>query len=487
MTAPTVKPSGESVAVADLDGVRRGGFADVFAGPFFWTIVLPVLDALLLFACVLASNRVRLGYYLPGGDDGRGGWISYIIYGLCILFGAAICGAYNKPVHLRRLSAAAEFILGAILATAAALFFIYVVFLGTEKVVQESRAVLLLSSAAFIPVALITKEIIFRIHARLALTRPYLLIGREDSLREFSSAYAGTGLKNPVISMTVENLLSPEDADGVPGGSPSFWNEVETRFEAVILTEPPEKIPAGLIEKLVRMHFSQLPVLTLSAFYSLMWRQVPTLHLNPTWVFEQDFSLAERSHYRFIKRGFDILVSFFLLIGLLPIIALVAAAIKLDSRGPVLFHQARIGRNRRIFSILKFRTMVVGADAGPAYTAGGDPRITRVGRILRKLRIDEVPQLLNVLSGDMSLIGPRPEWVRLVPDYEEKIPFYHLRHLVKPGITGWAQLNFHYGESLKDTMEKLRFDLYYIRFYSPVLDLEIVLKTMLHVLSFRGR
>jgi len=131
--------------------------------------------------------------------------------------------------------------------------------------------------------------------------------------------------------------------------------------------------------------------------------------------------------------------------------------------------------------------MVVGAEAGPAYTCGGDPRVTRVGRILRKLRIDELPQLFNVLSGDMSLIGPRPEWERLVSVYEKEIPFYHLRHLVKPGITGWAQLNFPYGESLKDAMEKLRFDLYYIRFYSPVLDLEIVLKTVLHILSVRGR
>jgi exopolysaccharide biosynthesis polyprenyl glycosylphosphotransferase len=484
MTAPTAQTSGESEGGRAPVGIRRGVLADAFSGPFFWTFVLPILDSLVLLACLLVSTRVRLGY-LPGGEEGRGGWISYIIYGLCVLYGIAVCGAYRKPVHLRRLSAAAEFILGTALATAGALFIIYVVFLGTEKVVQESRAVLLLSSAAFIPAALITREIISRIHNRLARSRPYLLIGREDSLREFSSTYAGTGLKNPVISMKIENLPSP--VDGMPGGSPLFWNEVGLRYEAVILTEPPERISPVLIEKLVRMHFSQLPVLTLNAFYSLMWRQVPTLHLNPSWVFEQDFSLAERSHYCFIKRGVDILLSFFLLAGLLPLLVLIAMAIKLDSRGPVLFRQSRVGRNRRIFPIMKFRTMVVGADAGPAYTSGCDPRVTRVGRILRKLRIDEVPQLFNVLSGDMSLIGPRPEWERLVSVYEKQIPFYHLRHLVKPGITGWAQLNFRYGESLEDAMEKLRFDLYYIRFYSPVLDLEIVLKTVLHILSIRGR
>ena len=483
---PPAKASGENEPTVAPEGIRRGGMADVFFAPFFWAFVLPIFDSLLLFSCVLVSNRVRLGY-LPGLDDSRGGSISYLIYGLCILCGAAICGAYRKPVHLRRLSEAAEFILGISLATGGALFIIYVVFLGTEKVVQESRAVLLLSSAAFVPTVLVSREIIYRIFSRLARTRPYLLIGRPDSLEEFSAAYASTGLKNPLIPMRIEDLPAGAEVGDTPAGSPSFWEEVGTRFEAVILTEPPEKISGVLIEKLVRMHFSQLPVLTLNAFSSLTWRQVPTLHLNPTWVFEQDFSLAERSHYRFIKRGFDIFLSFLLLVALLPLIVLVAAAIKLDSCGPVLFLQPRVGRNRRVFSIWKFRTMAVGSDAGPAYTAGCDPRITRAGKILRKLRADEIPQLFNVLAGDMSLIGPRPEWVRLVQAYEKEIPFYHLRHLVKPGITGWAQLNFRYGESLQDAMKKLRFDLYYIRFYSPVLDLEIVLKTMLHVLSFRGR
>jgi len=464
---------------------RRGrAGADLLSGAFFWGLVLPLLDAVVLLVCLLAASMVRLGY-IPGGDSGRGGWISYILYGVCIIGGAAISGAYRKPVQLRRLSAAAEFILGTVLAAAGALFFIYVVFLGADRVVQESRAVLLLSTALFIPAALIFRELIYQVQCKLALTRPYLVIGSKDSLNEFSCAYKKTGLNNPVISLTVDEVPFLEGGGGP--GTAAFWEDVARRFEAVILTDPPEEIAPGLIEKLVRMHFAQLPVLTLNAFYSVMWRQVPTLHLNPAWVFEQDFSLAERSNYRFIKSGFDTILSFVLLIVFLPLFLLVAAAIVIDSRGPVFFRQARTGRNRKVFPIIKFRTMTVGAEDGPAYTSGNDPRITRVGKILRVLRIDELPQLINVLVGDMSLIGPRPEWVRLVPVYEKEIPFYHLRHLVKPGITGWAQLNFPYGESLSDAMEKLRFDLYYIRFYSPILDLEIVLKTVLHVLSVHGR
>lgn len=467
------------------DGLHppRRAWEDLFSGTFLWTLVLPLVDAALLLAALIAASALRLGY-LPGGE-GRGGWISYILYGVCILGGAAISGAYHKPVQLRRLSAAAEFMLGTALATAAALFIIYVVFLGADRVVQESRVVLVLSTVLFVPLALAAREAAYRIQTRIARSRPFLVIGHRGSLQEFSTAYEKTGLKNPVVAMTEEEVPLM-DGGGGPGTA-AFWQNVARRYEAVILTEPPEEMYPGLIEKLVRMHFAQLPVLTLNAFYSSMWRQVPTLHLNPAWVFEQDFSLAERSHYRLIKRGFDILVALVLLLVSLPVLLLAALAIVLDSGRPVFFRQPRVGHNRKIFPILKFRTMVVGADSGPAYTSGNDSRVTRVGRILRIFRIDEFPQLINVLAGDMSLIGPRPEWVRLVPGYERDIPFYHLRHLVKPGITGWAQLNFPYGESLSDAMEKLRFDLYYIRFYSPVLDLEIVLKTILHVLSVHGR
>jgi lipopolysaccharide/colanic/teichoic acid biosynthesis glycosyltransferase len=154
---------------------------------------------------------------------------------------------------------------------------------------------------------------------------------------------------------------------------------------------------------------------------------------------------------------------------------------------PALFQQTRVGRERQLFTIYKFRTMTSRGPATPddMYTRAHDPRITGLGRWLRKLRLDELPQLWNVLRGDMSLIGPRAEWVRCVEQYEQKIPFYHFRHLVKPGITGWAQVNYPYGESDEDAIEKLKYDLYYIRHYSVKLDAMIVLKTI-HTMLFGG-
>ena len=188
-----------------------------------------------------------------------------------------------------------------------------------------------------------------------------------------------------------------------------------------------------------------------------------------------------------LKRLSDLALSSLGSVLFLPLVAVAAIAIWLDDRGPVFFRQTRIGRHGVPFRLFKLRTMRVGGDAGDPYTQASDVRITRVGRLLRTTRLDEVPQLWNVFRGEMSLIGPRAEWDRLVLDYERQIPCYYYRHLVKPGITGWAQVNYLYGAGLDDTLRKLEYDLYYIRHFSFLLDASIVLKTI-HIMLFgRGR
>jgi lipopolysaccharide/colanic/teichoic acid biosynthesis glycosyltransferase len=191
--------------------------------------------------------------------------------------------------------------------------------------------------------------------------------------------------------------------------------------------------------------------------------------------------------YERLKRMSDLLLASVGLVLASPVLAVTAAVVWLEDRGPVFFRQSRVGRNGTPFQIVKFRTMAAGSDQGDRYTRPGDARITRVGKFLRTSRIDEIPQLWNVLRGEMSMIGPRAEWDKLVADYEREIPCYFFRHLVKPGITGWAQVNYPYGANLEDTRRKLEYDLYYIRHYSFRLDAAIVLKTI-HIMLFgKGR
>jgi sugar transferase (PEP-CTERM system associated) len=188
------------------------------------------------------------------------------------------------------------------------------------------------------------------------------------------------------------------------------------------------------------------------------------------------------------KRFASVMISIVGLLLSLPLIPFVVLAIKLSSPGRVLYWQNRVGRDDKIFRCYKFRTMRSDAEAesGPVWAEDHDPRVTLVGRFLRKTRIDELPQLLNVFKGDMSLVGPRPERPEFVATLNEQIPYYHLRHAVRPGITGWAQILYKYGSSVEDAKEKLRYDLYYIKNSSAGLDLLIVLNTIKIVLLSRG-
>lgn len=192
--------------------------------------------------------------------------------------------------------------------------------------------------------------------------------------------------------------------------------------------------------------------------------------------------LYDKKHYLKIKRLFDIFISLVGIFLLLPILIISLLAIKVTSNGPAIITQFRVGLNGKIFRCYKLRTMRVNQYKDSLYTDVNDRRITPVGKILRKFRIDEIPQFINVIKGDMSVIGPRPELVELSEIYHEKIPKYYLRHLVKPGITGWAQVNFRYGASVDDAKEKLCYDLYYIKNLSFSLDLHIILKTIRIVL-----
>ena len=215
--------------------------------------------------------------------------------------------------------------------------------------------------------------------------------------------------------------------------------------------------------------------------------QIPIDSVNASWLifgrgFRQDLIR------NCVKRSFDVVSSLALLCLSLPIMALTALFIACEGGGPVFYRQQRVGRNNRPFHVLKFRSMRTDAesDGRPKWAAANDPRITRIGRLIRRLRIDELPQLVSVLRGEMSLVGPRPERPYFVEQLTGQVPFYAVRHSVKPGLTGWAQVRYHYGACKEDCVRKLQYDLYYIKNHSLLLDLKILFATVGVVLSGKG-
>src|SRR5262249_10884272 len=215
-----------------------------------------------------------------------------------------------------------------------------------------------------------------------------------------------------------------------------------------------------------------------ATFYEQVCRKIMLENLRPSWlVFSQGFTISPPR--RILKRLADIFLAVLGLFLAAPLMLAVAILIKLDSRGPVFYRQERVGRYGQVFAVLKFRSMCKDAEAvtGPIFADKHDSRITRVGRVLRTMRVDELPQLLNVLRGEMSFVGPRPERPYFVEQFAKNIPYYTQRHSVRPGITGWAQVCYPYGATLEDAVEKLCLDLYYIKHMSLVLDLCIMLKT----------
>jgi sugar transferase (PEP-CTERM system associated) len=221
--------------------------------------------------------------------------------------------------------------------------------------------------------------------------------------------------------------------------------------------------------------------------YESITGKVPIESMRLSWLlFSQGYYASRLS--LIYKRFASVVISIVGLLLSLPLLPFIALGIKLSSRGKILYSQSRVGRDGVAFNCYKFRTMCTDAevDTGPTWAKDNDPRITGMGKFLRKTRLDEIPQLLNVLKGDMSLVGPRPERPEFVAALNEKIPYYHLRHAVRPGITGWAQILYKYGSSIEDAKEKLRYDLYYIKNSSVGLDLLIVLNTLKIVLVGRG-
>jgi exopolysaccharide biosynthesis polyprenyl glycosylphosphotransferase len=269
-------------------------------------------------------------------------------------------------------------------------------------------------------------------------------------------------------------------------GSTDQLISVVVRFDVDHVIVAASKITDKLMNILLDCMKRKTKVTGFKKFVEMTTGKVPIDYLSAGWFFEELSSIDKR-YYWYLKRTIDILSSLFGICVILPFLPFIALLIKIDSPGPVFYSQTRIGRDNKPFRLWKLRTMVQDADKTDVHwTTDHDERVTHVGKFLRKIRIDEVPQLWNILTGDMTLIGPRPEAVSLVEMYKKEIPYYQERHMVTPGITGWAQINYPYGNSIEDAREKLKYDYYYIKNRSLVLDAIIFLRTIRIVLTGKG-
>ena len=376
----------------------------------------------------------------------------------------------------------------AVLSAMLAMLLVTFVVIPSGYPLQQSRAVVAFSFIALIPATLLHRRLLYARHLRHRKNRSLVFLGDRSSSQAFQEECALAGMTQTVVVVAGEQERSdrPDDATVTFDKLLTKIDAGELIVEAIILRESNHDLTPEIFQQLVNLYFSGVPTYTLELFHQVYWRKIPLYRLNQTWLFQEGFRVAREPVFERIKRVNDIVCGCLSLILATPVFLLAAAAIWLEDRGPVFFKQTRIGKNRVAFTVYKFRSMRENVTGVP-YAQEFDNRVTKVGRFLRASRIDEFPQILNVIKGDMSFIGPRAEWNRLVSDYEKQIPCYHFRHLVRPGITGWAQVNYPYGASIGDTLRKLEFDLYYVKHFSFTLDASIVLKTI-HVMLFgKGR
>jgi exopolysaccharide biosynthesis polyprenyl glycosylphosphotransferase len=245
---------------------------------------------------------------------------------------------------------------------------------------------------------------------------------------------------------------------------------------------------ADLIKSLIACSWRGIDVIDMPNIYEQLTGKVPFKHINNMWLLHTVIS-KPKLYGKLIKPIVERCAALIMLFMAAPLIPLISVLVKLHSKGGVFYTQERVGKDGGKFTIIKFRTMVQNAEAhtGAVYAIDNDPRVTKIGKFLRKWRLDEIPQLLNVIKGEMGLIGPRPEREVFIKEFEEKIPFYSQRLVVRPGLTGWAQVKYPYAATIEQTEEKLQYDLYYIKNMSFVLDFIVLIKTIRVVLFGSGR
>ena len=421
--------------------------------------------------------------YSPGSEPQTAIWKGAIVTVLCLL-----CLYYNDLYNLTVVRTGREVFIRLLQSVGSALILVALLYLALPWLVVADGAFLL--AAAIFLTGILVWRLAFNHIATHSFGERILIVGTDSTaqtiarqvLAQQDFAYEIVGFIDEDPTRLGESVVNPCIV-GTPADIERLVAQHDIDRIFVGMSDRRGRLP---VRELLRAKLRGVRVEEVNTVYERLTGKLLVEDLRPSWlIFSDDFCASRLT--RQSKRGFDILLALTGLALSSPFLLLTAIAVWLDSGFPILYRQTRVGENGRIFTLAKFRSMRKDAEQGtPIWACAEDERVTRIGRLIRKARLDELPQLWNVLRGDMSFVGPRPERPFFVDQLAETIPFYEQRHAVKPGITGWAQVKYRYGASLEDSLEKLRYDLYYVKHLSLSFDLTILFDTVKVVLFAKG-
>ena len=448
------------------------------------TLVAVVYEFVAAAASVYVAGFLRFGTSWPGEGDMHPSLPKALLFGAVTVLAFAAMGLYQS--HYRRLSREAIVARVAVALTfaafaEAAIFFVLPVF-------AQGRGIWILSATTTFILVIIGRALISRYLSDDTFRRRILIYGAGNMAASLLALRRRSDQRGFKIVAFV-----PAPGDRYVIEDPRVLRDDVDLFE-VADREDIDEIVVAMDDKrqgfpmaaLLRCKFTGVDVIEILGFLERESGKVDVERLNPSWlIFSEGFT--RRSSRQVASRCLDVVGALLLLLVAWPFMIVVAVAILAEDGFPVLYRQTRVGLLGRPFELLKFRSMTKEAEAGGAQWAQkGDTRVTKVGKIIRKIRLDELPQVFNIIRGQMSLVGPRPERPEFVESLARKLPYYQERHCVKPGLTGWAQLQYPYGASEKDALEKLRYDLFYVKNQSLLLDIMILLQTAEVVIWQKG-
>jgi sugar transferase (PEP-CTERM system associated) len=451
------------------------------------SFALVVCESLLIVAAVVIAAWLRLGsdvWTLLFTDNG------FMKAGLIALV-CQVSLYYADMYELRALSDRRELFIGIVQGLAATCFILAAIYFWVPSLVI-GRGVFMIGSV-FVMISVAGWRLAFEwLTRQVAPSERLLLVGTGPAAVSQASEIFG---RRQELGVEIVGFVDPDPARlGAPVINPGVIGTIED-IPSIVRARGVDRVVVSLadargklpMDKLLEMKLDGVMFDHLASVYEELTGKIAVENLRPSWlIFSEGFRKSALLTSQ--KRLLDVLAAAFGLMIAAPIMLAVAAAVRLTSDGPILYRQQRVGRHGRVFTVNKFRSMFQDAEAatGAVWAQPGDSRVTPVGRFLRKARLDELPQLWNVLKGDMSLVGPRPERPEFVKRLSQQIPFYEQRHVIRPGLTGWAQVRYSYGASVEDALEKLQYDLFYIKNLSLALDLFIIFSTIKTVVLRRG-